>query len=105
MSLTFNSPTTLLSPEEFLQKNVAPQKSLVEIRKEFWIELGVMKCYGDKIYSHDFDKLQMLFNKINFLMNACLKGDKMRINQFLADYGTVNCDDTFEINIDKIFQG
>jgi len=35
------------TPEEFIQRHVAPQKSLIEIREEFRIECGIMEAYKD----------------------------------------------------------
>jgi hypothetical protein len=96
--------TSILTPEEYIQKHVSPQKNLAEIRKEFRIELEIMRLYGNKIQEYNYNKFQKIINKINFLMNACLKGRNKDISQFLADYGTVNDNDTFGINITKISQ-
>lgn len=91
------------SPEEFLQQRLLPIKSLREIREKFRVESGVLEAYKDHI-SHEYRlEFDQVMQKVNFLMNACLRNDNKAVSEFLAEFGKVD-NDAFVLDWEKILE-
>lgn len=95
----------LLSPEEFIQKEVCPDKPLPQVKSDFHFACGVMDRYKSHILEESDKEFNKVIGKVNMLVNACLKKDQERIDAWLAEFSQINNDDAIGVNVNKILDG
>lgn len=92
------------TPEEFLKQRFLQNKKIEEIHSSFRNELRLLFDYALVISEAKDEDLQKVISKINFLMGACLREDKVAISEFLSNFGKVE-GDSFTLDYKKIING
>lgn len=94
-----------LSPEEFIQKEVCPDKPLPQVKTDFHFACRVMDRYRSHLLDECDKDFNKLIGKVNILVNACLKKDQAKIDSWLAEFSQINNDDAIGVNVNKILDG
>lgn len=92
------------TPEEFLKQRFLQNKRIEEIHASFRNELRWLFDYSQIISEAKDEDLLKVISKVNFLMGACLRENKVAINEFLSMYGKVD-EDSFTLDYKKIING
>jgi len=92
------------TPEEFLKNNFLKDLSTGKISASFRCELRWLSQYKTIILTASDNDFNVVMGKINFLVNACLKKDQNKIDQWLSQYGKISSDDSFGMDWKKVLE-